>query len=126
MKRRKSRIILGTTAVAAALTFGGCSGSQNTSPAESNTAVTAQENTAETADTAKTAAETADTAKTAGEEADTDVTAAAADTSETAAEDETAVEAATGEYAPPETYEIEVFDVNENYNSVVYGPPAED
>ena len=48
MKRRKSRIILGTTAVAAALTFGGCSGSQNTSPAESNTAVTAQENTAET------------------------------------------------------------------------------
>ena len=99
MKRRKSRIILGTTAVAAALTFGGCSGSQNTSPAESNTAVTAQENTAETADTAKTAAETADTAKTAGEEADTDVTAAAADTSETAAEDETAVEAATGENA---------------------------
>lgn len=70
MKRLKGRILLGTTAVAAALTIGGCSPNQNANTAEdSSTAVTAQ-----------TAATIRD---------------------------------------------FEKFDVNENYNNVVYGPPPE-
>ena len=48
MKRRKGRIILGTTAVAAALTFGGCTGGNNPSAeAGSSAAVTVQESTQE-------------------------------------------------------------------------------
>ena len=71
MKRLKGRILLGTTAVAAALTISGCSPNQNANTAEddSSTAVTAQ-----------TAATIRD---------------------------------------------FEKFDVNENYNNVVYGPPPE-
>lgn len=70
MKRLKGRILLGTTAVAAALTIGGCSPNQNANAAEdSSTAVTAQ---------------TASTIR-----------------------------------------DFEKFDVNENYNNVVYGPPPE-
>lgn len=70
MKRLKGRILLGTTAVAAALTIGGCSPNQNANTAEdSSTAVTAQ---------------TASTIR-----------------------------------------DFEKFDVNENYNNVVYGPPPE-
>ena len=70
MKRLKGRILLGTTAVAAALTIGGCSPNQKADTAEdSSTAVTAQ-----------TAATIRD---------------------------------------------FEKFDVNENYNNVVYGPPPE-
>ena len=43
MKRLKGRILLGTTAVAAALTIGGCSPNQNANTAEdSSAAVTAQ------------------------------------------------------------------------------------
>ena len=70
MKRLKGRILLGTTAVAAALTIGGCSPGQNTKPEErSNTSITAQ---------------TASTVK-----------------------------------------DFEKFDVDENFNNVVYGPPPE-
>ena len=70
MKRIRGRILLGTTAVAAALTIGGCSPGQSANTAEdSSTAVTAQ---------------TASTIK-----------------------------------------DFEKFDVNENYNNVVYGPPPE-
>ena len=70
MKRLKGRILLGTTAVAAALTIGGCSPGQNTKPEEeSNASVTAQ---------------TAATVK-----------------------------------------DFEKFDVDENFNNVVYGPPPE-
>ena len=70
MKRLKGRILLGTTAVAAALTITGCKANQGANTAEdSSTAVTAQ---------------TASTIK-----------------------------------------DFEKFDVNENYNNVVYGPPPE-
>jgi len=70
MKRLKGRILLGTTAVAAALAITGCTTNQNTnSGAESST---------------ESAAHTATTIK-----------------------------------------DFEQFDVNENYNNVVYGPPPE-
>ena len=82
MKRVKGRIILGTTAVAAALTFSGCR--QTPSGQESGTAATAE--TADTADTADNS-DSADTGKT--------------------------------------ILDFEEFDVNENYNNVVSGPPAD-
>ena len=70
MKRLKGRILLGTTAVAAALAITGCTTNQNTnSGAESST---------------ESAAHTATTIK-----------------------------------------DFEKFDVNENYNNVVYSPPPE-
>ena len=70
MKRLKGRILLGTTAVAAALTITGCTANQNAnSGSESST---------------ESAAHTATTIK-----------------------------------------DFEKFDVNENYNNVVYGPPPE-
>ena len=70
MKRLKGRILMGTAAVAAALTIGGCSPNQNANTAE-------ESNTAATAKTAST------------------------------------------------IRDFEKFDVNENYNNVVYGPPPE-
>ena len=70
MKRLKGRILLGTTAVAAALTITGCTANQSAnSGAESST---------------ESAEHTASTVR-----------------------------------------EFEKFDVNENYNNVVYGPPPE-
>ena len=70
MKRLKGRILLGTTAIAAALTITGCKANQGAnSGAESST---------------ESAAHTATTIR-----------------------------------------DFEKFDVNENYNNVVYGPPPE-
>lgn len=73
----KRRIILGTTAVAAALTIGGCSGAR---PEDTGTAAVVQES---------------------GSEAGT--------------------EQNTGETI----LDFEKFDVEQNINNVVYGPPAE-
>ena len=120
MKRRKGRLILGTTAVAAALALGGCAGGAKPSAETgSSTSVTASE--AQTADTASEA-QTADTAS----EAQTADTALEAQTADTAAE------AQTGEKPHDEANEgetdkdFEVFDPLDNYNVVVYGPPKED
>ena len=89
MKRVKGRIILGTAAVAAALTISGCSGNQNASQGtQSCTAVTAQGSTQEASGTEKT-------------------------------EEESGADMATT------VLDYEKFDVNDNYNNVVYGPPPE-
>ena len=70
MKRLKGRILLGTTAVAAALTIGGCSPNQSANSGEDSTnSATAQEATT--------------------------------------------------------IRDFEKFDVDENFNNVVYGPPPE-
>lgn len=76
MKRMKKRIILGTAAVAAALTIGGCSGSQ---PEDTAAAATVQESGSE-----------------AGNE----------------------------QNAGETILDFEEFDVEQNINNVVYGPPA--
>ena len=104
MKKCKGRIILGTTAVAAALTFGGCAGGR--SPAE------------ESGSTAAVTAEEASEAK-------------SADTAEEAQKADSAEEAQTAENARKEERrekkerDFEVFDPITNYNNVVYGPPEE-
>ena len=77
MKRMKRRIILGTTAVAAALTIGGCSGARLE---DAGTAATVQESGSETGNE-QNAGET--------------------------------------------ILDFEEFDVEQNINNVVYGPPAE-
>ena len=113
MKRRKGRIILGTTAVAAALTLGGCSGGGNTAPQSGSTA-------AVTSDTA-VEAETAE-APQAAQTADTEQEAAAAETaSEAQTEGNTQVEENEGETIK----DFEVFDPADNYNNIVYGPPKD-
>ena len=89
MKRVKGRILLGTTAVAAALTISGCSGNQNTSTgAQTSTATTARESTEESAAAERT-----------GEESAANMASTVLD--------------------------FDTFDVNDNFNNVVYGPPSE-
>ena len=131
MKRKKGRIILGTTAVAAALTLGGCSGGGNTAPQAGNTA----EVTADTAVEAETAeAPQAAHTEEAAQEAKTEGAPQAAHTAETeqeAAAAETASEALTEgepqneENAGETIRDFEVFDPEDNYNVVVYGPPKD-
>ena len=109
MKKRKGRIILGTTAVAAALTLGGCAGSTNPSAeAGSSTAFTAQESTENTADLAQSGTEkTADPAQ-----------AQQGATTESSAE-------ASSAGAGNTIGDFEVFDPIDNINEVVYGPPQD-
>ena len=113
MKRKKGRIILGTTAVAAALTLGGCSGGGNTAPQTGNTA----EVTADTAVEAETVE-----APQAAQTAETEQEAAAA---ETASEALTEGEPQNEENAGETIRDFEVFDPEDNYNVVVYGPPKD-
>ena len=134
MKRRKGRIILGTTAVAVALTFGGCTGGNNPSAeAGSSAAVTVQESTQEQPEPEE--AEKAGDSENAGQEqagasenADQDQTG----TSENADQDQADSVSQTSEASQSEEDEeetdkdFEVFDPLDNYNVVVYGPPKED
>jgi protein-disulfide isomerase len=115
MKRRKGRIILGTTAVAAALTLGGCAGSGNPSAeAGSSTAVTAQQSTENTADPAQAQqnATTENSSAEASSQAQQGVTA------ENSAE-------ASSAGAGNTIGDFEVFDPIDNINEVVYGPPQD-
>ena len=110
MKRRKGRIILGTTAVAAALTLGGCAGGGNTAPQTGSTAAV----TSDTAAEAKTedAPQTADTAQ-------------EAMTAETASDTQTAEKHESEENEGETIRDFEVFDPADNYNNIVYGPPKD-
>ena len=120
MKRRKGRIILGTTAVAAALTLGGCAGSTNPSAeAGSSTAVTAQQGTENTADPAQSSTEnTADPAQ-----ASTENTADPAQAQQGATTESSAEASSAG--AGNTIGDFEVFDPIDNINEVVYGPPQD-
>ena len=115
MKRRKGRIILGTTAVAAALTFGGCAGSAKPSAeAGSSTSVTAQQSTENNADPAQV--QEGATAEKSSAEASSQVQEDA--TTESSAG---ASSAGTGNSGR----DFEVFDPIDNINEVVYGPPQD-
>lgn len=103
MKKRKGRIILGTTAVAAALTLGGCAGG-NTAPQAGSTA-----------------AVTSDTAS----EAKTEDVPEEAQTAETASDTQTADKPKNEENEGETIRDFEVFDPADNYNNIVYGPPKD-
>lgn len=113
MKRRKGRIILGTTAVAAALTLGGCAGGGNPSAETGRTAAVAAETSAD-AQTVETTAE-----------AQTAETASGAQAAETTAEAQTAETAQSEENEGQTIKDFEVFDPDLNYNDIVYGPPKD-
>ena len=113
MKRRKGRIILGTTAVAAALTLGGCAGGGNTAPQTGSTAAVTSDTAAEAkTEDAPDAAQTADTAQ-------------GAKTAETASDTQTAEKHESEENEGETIRDFEVFDPADNYNNIVYGPPKD-